>query len=193
MGTDEKEMNMKNKTLPRLHCPMLESAIQKVEEMLACCVCLMVEMVMAVAILLPESSIWPHMALAYSQPHVQPKERAGKNRLSFHRTEEAFSSTTQSVGLLPLQGEMDTNMAKPWAMPWAESCNWAFSPPIPCPLNRMLVASKNASNKLNALFVIAMSLSDTQNKQLLPAFVRSIVRQSQQWPASQWGGPVSMR
>ena len=47
------------------------------------------------------------------------------------RTDEAFSSTTESEGLLPLQGERDMNLLKPRALPWAESNNWAFSPPIP--------------------------------------------------------------
>ena len=69
---------MKNNPLPCLHCPILETALQKVGKMLACSVCLMVEMVMAVAIRLPESCIWPHMALACSHPHVRHKERAGK-------------------------------------------------------------------------------------------------------------------
>ena len=44
METDEKEMNMKNKLLLSLHCPMLESVLLKVIAILACCACLMAEM-----------------------------------------------------------------------------------------------------------------------------------------------------
>ena len=57
MGTDEKEMNMKNEPFLRLHCPLLESLLLKVKEMLACRVCLVVEMVMAVVGMLPECGI----------------------------------------------------------------------------------------------------------------------------------------
>ena len=57
MGTDEKEMNMKNEPFPRLHCQLLESLLLKVMEMSACCACLVVEMVMAVVGMLPECGI----------------------------------------------------------------------------------------------------------------------------------------
>ena len=41
-----------------------------------------------------------------------------------------------------LTGRKGMNSPKPRALPWAESNNWAFSPPIPCVLTRMLVESK---------------------------------------------------
>ena len=47
MGTDEKEMNMKNEILLCLHYSVLESVLLKVKGMLACCACLMAEMLMA--------------------------------------------------------------------------------------------------------------------------------------------------
>ena len=47
MGTDEKEMNMKNEILPCLHYSVLESVFLKVTGMLACCACLMAEMLMS--------------------------------------------------------------------------------------------------------------------------------------------------
>lgn len=61
MGTDEKEMNMKNEILPSLHNPVLESVLPKVKGMLACCACLMVEMVLTLVAWLPECGIVPAM------------------------------------------------------------------------------------------------------------------------------------
>ena len=55
--TDEKEMNMKNETIPCLHYPMLKSVLLKVKDLLVCNVCLIVEMVVAIVIRLHEYGI----------------------------------------------------------------------------------------------------------------------------------------
>ena len=57
METDEKEMNMKNETIPCLHYSMLQFVLLKVKEILAYSVCLIVEMTVSIVAPLHEYGI----------------------------------------------------------------------------------------------------------------------------------------
>ena len=122
MGTDEKEMNMKNEPLPHLHFPKLKSVLQKAKEMLAYCTCIITGMLIAIVSHQSERSIWPS-ATPCSPPICssnEPKNGAATNRVS----NPAMSSHFCCRMSIPLSDSKPRGGS--WGAAWLRVSSWTL-------------------------------------------------------------------
>ena len=104
----KKQMNMKNKPLPREHGQKLKDVLQKVKEVLARCACLTMETVIYVVRRLRERGIWlssqprcdadPQQMPYAERPskHAAAAQRSDRKR---HRMQQPEAATTSAYGL----------------------------------------------------------------------------------------------